>query len=165
MVDGSDKRGFSFDPELTRRILLNFPFTTNVTVIPNGNLIFKHPGHSGRVIVGGDVEQKKGGSEFHNYPFRPESCHVPTPATPAPTPAPTPNPTPVHTPNPTPALTASSTPNSTPESNTRAHTCTHAWSSTKPYCTGTTYFYDKSTIPNKLWVSCYPACASPCKDW
>jgi hypothetical protein len=58
-------------------------------LIPNGNLVFKHPGHSGRVIVNGDVTQDYGGSEFHNYPFDP-TCSLPLPQ--CPTPGPTPGP-------------------------------------------------------------------------
>jgi hypothetical protein len=36
------------------------------------------PGHSGRVIVNGDVIQNNQGSEFHNYEFDPP-CDLPLP--------------------------------------------------------------------------------------
>lgn len=36
------------------------------------------PGHSGRVLVNGDVLQDRTGSEFHNYPFEPYTV-LPTP--------------------------------------------------------------------------------------
>jgi choice-of-anchor A domain-containing protein len=88
-MEYSGQRGYMFDPNLTKNILWNFPSATSVTLdggaefqgsilIPNGNLIFKHPGHSGRVIVNGDVTQNYGGSEFHNYPFDP-TCSLPLP--------------------------------------------------------------------------------------
>jgi hypothetical protein len=100
MEDYSGNRGYAFDPNLTKNILWNFPSAASVTLdggaefqgsilIPNGNLVFKHPGHSGRVIVNGDVTQDYGGSEFHNYPFDP-TCSLPLPQ--CPTPGPTPGP-------------------------------------------------------------------------
>ena len=78
MVDPSGNRGYAFSPAVTKNILWNFPHATSVTLnggaefqgsilVPNGDLIFKHPGHSGRVIVAGDLTQNYGGSEFHNY--------------------------------------------------------------------------------------------------
>jgi hypothetical protein len=102
MEDYSGNRGYAFDPNLTKNILWNFPSATSVTLdgtaefqgsllIPNGNLVFKHPGHSGRVIVNGDVTQNYGGSEFHNYPFDP-TCSLPLPQCPTPRSVPIPGP-------------------------------------------------------------------------
>jgi len=103
MVDPSGNRAHAFSPAVTKNILWNFPHATSVTLnggaefqgsilVPNGDLIFKHPGHSGRVIVAGDLTQNYGGSEFHNYQFDP-NCPLPLPEcddlTTAPTKAPT----------------------------------------------------------------------------
>eukprot|EP00538_Stauroneis_constricta_P012542 CAMPEP_0119545366 /NCGR_PEP_ID=MMETSP1352-20130426/126_1 /TAXON_ID=265584 /ORGANISM="Stauroneis constricta, Strain CCMP1120" /LENGTH=1333 /DNA_ID=CAMNT_0007589901 /DNA_START=428 /DNA_END=4425 /DNA_ORIENTATION=- len=47
-------------------------------LIPFGDLDFYSIGHSGRTVVNGNVYQKRGGSEFHNYPFQP-FCPLPLP--------------------------------------------------------------------------------------
>merc|ERR1711935_949005 len=99
MVDPAGNGAYAFSPAATKNILWNFPHATSVTLnggaefqgsilVPNGDLIFKHPGHSGRVIVAGDLTQNYGGSEFHNYPFDP-SCPLPLPECDDPTKAPT----------------------------------------------------------------------------
>jgi len=90
MVDPDGNRGFQFSPDTTKNILWNFPHATKITLnggaewqgsllVPNGDLIFRHPGHSGRIIVGGDMRQNYAGSELHNYPFDP-TCPLPIPS-------------------------------------------------------------------------------------
>lgn len=46
-------------------------------VIPNGNLKFASLGHSGRMIVGGDLTIDNDISELHNYKFHPASHPLP----------------------------------------------------------------------------------------
>lgn len=46
-------------------------------VIPNGDLIFKASGHSGRMLVGGDVTLNGVATELHNYEFDPTSKPLP----------------------------------------------------------------------------------------
>jgi choice-of-anchor A domain-containing protein len=103
--------GLKFNSGMTASILWNFYNATQVDLgtgsdfgefqgsilIPNGNLDFQIPGHSGVAIVGGDLIQEFQGSEFHNYPFDPDAhpnCQLPLPPfCPEPTPAPTKKPT------------------------------------------------------------------------
>jgi len=144
MVDPTGNRGYAFSPAVTKNILWNFPHATSVTLnggaefqgsilIPNGDLIFRHPGHSGRVIVAGDLTQNYGGSEFHNYQFDPicplplSECKEPTmapteaPTTTAPTKSPTKAPT---TTAPTKSPTKAPTTTAPTKSPTRAPTTT-----------------------------------------
>jgi len=84
---------FDFDSDTTANILWNFYDADEVILgdgldgngqfqgtllIPCGNLTFTMPGHSGRIIVKGDVHQDRPGSELHNYEFDP-SCPLPLP--------------------------------------------------------------------------------------
>jgi choice-of-anchor A domain-containing protein len=136
--DPSGKSGWEFDSAMTASILWNFydaeqvdlgagstgvgEFTGSI-LIPDGNLKFEMQGHSGRTIVGGNLEQKYSGSEFHNYPFEPNldaTCQLPLPPcgpepTSAPTNKPTNKPTNTPTPEPTNLPTPKPTNNPTPE--------------------------------------------------
>jgi len=93
--DTSGNGGFSFSSDLVSRILWNFYDATEVVLgcgvqgngefrgsilvpTPSSSLKFCFPGHSGRVIVNGNIEMNKGGSEFHNYDFDPP-CALPVP--------------------------------------------------------------------------------------
>jgi choice-of-anchor A domain-containing protein len=145
------KSGWEFDSATTASILWNFydadhvylgagsqgagEFTGSI-LIPNGSMTFEMFGHSGRTIVGGNLEQKYVGSEFHNYPFEPNPwnphCQLPLPPcgsepTPAPTNTPTPyptnNPTPVPTKHPTPSPTNNPTPYPSTPYPTETPTC------------------------------------------
>jgi len=84
---GGDTRtgnGKTFRPAMYASILWNFHEATEVTLgpgsgfqfpgsilIPEGNLNMFLPGHNGRLIVGGNVNHYRQGSEFHNYKFNP----------------------------------------------------------------------------------------------
>lgn len=139
------KSGWEFDSDTTASILWNFYDATQVDLgagssgvgeftgsilVPNGSMKFEMPGHSGRTIVGGNLEQNFAGSEFHNYPFEPNpedaTCQLPLPpcgSEPTPTPSPTNTPThgfsgshPGYTPLSTPStkITGVTQPNSNP---------------------------------------------------
>jgi choice-of-anchor A domain-containing protein len=80
-VDQSGGGGFSFNTDLTRRILWNFPSATSVTfsgfpqwqgsvLAPAANVTMSVPGFNGRMIVGGNLTQNCSGCEFHNYDFK-----------------------------------------------------------------------------------------------
>jgi len=65
-------------------ILWNFPDASTVaidglnevsgSILLRGNLVFKTIGQSGRTVVLGNLEQNKGGSEFHSF-----ECNPPIP--------------------------------------------------------------------------------------
>lgn len=91
--DPSGGDHFRFDPEFTGNILWNFHDATHLelggdsngmgefqgtVLVPNGSMRMTVPGASGRTIVGGDVEQDRGGSEFHSFDFDPV-CDLPLP--------------------------------------------------------------------------------------
>jgi choice-of-anchor A domain-containing protein len=92
--DPQGNGGFAFSTDLTASILWNFHDATDVTIgggwgdgefqgsilipTPNSKFTMSVPGHSGRVIVNGDVIQNNQGSEFHNYEFDPP-CDLPLP--------------------------------------------------------------------------------------
>jgi len=93
--DPSGRKGFNFGSDSTAKILWNFYNATDVNLgcgvngngelrgsliipTPCSNVEFCFPGHSGRVIVAGDLTQNYIGSEFHNYEFDP-SCPLPEP--------------------------------------------------------------------------------------
>jgi len=126
------KKGYGpdeFSTCLTENILWNFPDADNVeigvrtsewhgSVLVGGNLLLTTSGHSGRTMVLGDLDQSKGGSEFHTYQYNPPIA-LPDPPTicalktvkPAPTKSPTKSPTaaaatPAPTKSPTQAPTA-----------------------------------------------------------
>jgi len=92
MVDPAGGSNHNFGPTYTANILWNFYAATTVKIgdyktgngefvgtilVPGVNngvtstLTLTVPGHSGQVIVNGNVIQDKGGSEWHNYPFDP----------------------------------------------------------------------------------------------
>jgi choice-of-anchor A domain-containing protein len=135
--DPSGNGHWEFDSSFTASILWNFYDAEYVDLgggsdgvgefqgsilVPNGSLMMQFPGQSGRTIVGLDITQNRGGSEFHSYPFNPPKCNLPlppcgsetVPPTPSPTKAPTPSPTRHPTPSPTKAPTPSPTRNPTP---------------------------------------------------
>lgn len=72
-----------FDKCFTQSIIWNFPNANNViigngktsefmgSILATGNLKLTTTGHSGRVVVLGDVTHNRGGSEFHSYQFKP----------------------------------------------------------------------------------------------
>jgi len=93
--DPSGKHGWDFSSDTTASILWNFHNATDINLgcgvsgngelrgsllvpTPCSNVEFCFPGHSGRVIVNGDLTQNKAGSEFHNYEFDPV-CSLPEP--------------------------------------------------------------------------------------
>eukprot|EP00536_Pseudo-nitzschia_multiseries_P005748 jgi/Psemu1/303580/fgenesh1_kg.112_\ len=78
----------TFPPSLTSSIA--WVFTTRGTiqaegraefqgsiVIPDGDLIFRASGHSGRMLVGGDLTVSGSDTELHNYEFDPASHPLP----------------------------------------------------------------------------------------
>jgi choice-of-anchor A domain-containing protein len=132
-VDPSGNGRWDFDSGFTASILWNFYDAKYVDLgggsnnvgefqgsilVPNGSLMMQFPGQSGRTIVGLDLTQNRGGSEFHSYPFNPPKCNLPLPpcpgeSSPPPTPSPTKNPTPQPTDRPTKAPTPGPTPQPT----------------------------------------------------
>jgi choice-of-anchor A domain-containing protein len=92
--DPSGKGHMDFDSGFTASILWNFYDANYVDLgggsqgvgefqgsilVPNGSLMMQFPGQSGRTIVGLDLTQNRGGSEFHSYPFNPPKCNLPLP--------------------------------------------------------------------------------------
>jgi len=86
--DTAGKHGFFFSSALVSQILWNFYDATEVIVgcgstgvgewrgsilVPtrSSSMEFCMPGHSGRIIVNGNLVQDREGSEFHNYDFDP----------------------------------------------------------------------------------------------
>jgi choice-of-anchor A domain-containing protein len=129
-IDPWGMKGWDFNTGFIANILWNFydaeyvdlgggttgtgEFTGSI-IVPNGGLKMGFPGQSGRTIVGGDLTQERGGSEFHSFPYDPV-CALPLPPctsdqtnpptkapTRSPTKAPTSSPTKIPTPEPTPA--------------------------------------------------------------
>ena len=92
--DPSGNGHLDFDTGFTASILWNFYDANYVDLgggsngvgefqgsilVPNGSLLMQVPGQSGRTIVGLDLTQNLGGSEFHNYPFNPPKCNLALP--------------------------------------------------------------------------------------
>jgi choice-of-anchor A domain-containing protein len=92
--DPFGKGHMDFDSGFTASILWNFYDANYVdlgggshgvgefqgsVLVPNGSLMMQFPGQSGRTIVGLDLTQNRGGSEFHSYPFNPPKCNLPLP--------------------------------------------------------------------------------------
>jgi len=86
--DTTGKGRFEFSTEFVKNILWNFYNAKEVRlgcdcsavgewqgsiIVPEADstLEFCMPGHSGRLVVNGDMIHNKEGSEFHNYPFDP----------------------------------------------------------------------------------------------
>jgi len=93
--DSSGRDSWNFSSDATANILWNFYNATDVNLgcgvhgngefrgsilvpTPCSNVDFCFPGHSGRVIVNGDLTQNRAGSEFHNYEYDPV-CPLPEP--------------------------------------------------------------------------------------
>merc|ERR1712183_83797 len=94
---GADKDHDGFDACMNSNILWNFFEGETVSmvgqdewqgsILVNGNFNFMTIGQSGRTMIVGDVIQNAGGSEFHNFPFRPpKPVSEPTGASPVPLP-------------------------------------------------------------------------------
>jgi choice-of-anchor A domain-containing protein len=114
---------FEFDSDFTANVMWNFYDANHVDLgagadgngefqgtllVPNGSLTMNFAGHSGRVIVGGDLTQDKAGNELHSYEYDPV-CPLPLPpcveATPSPTTKnPTAEPAPTSSPSKAPSM-------------------------------------------------------------
>jgi len=88
-LDTKGKGRFKFSTELTKNILWNFYDAKEVSlgcrcrrtralgewqgsiIVPSGDFEFCMPGHSGRLIINGNMIQNRKGSALHNYPFDP----------------------------------------------------------------------------------------------
>ncbi|MEL6605718.1 MAG: choice-of-anchor A family protein, partial [Cyanobacteria bacterium J06614_10] len=87
MSDPNGNSAFSFDTDFAANILWNFPDATDVTLgggaqfwgsvlvaQENSATVMAVPGHNGRFVTAGDLEQNRAGSEFHNYEFDPDEA-------------------------------------------------------------------------------------------